>query len=217
LDFGTLLEKLIVIVCWNLETFFERNTFSTVDQSLIPIVESHLKELQTKTFSVLRGPDGYSRIKTLAIMAETERKEKKREEYLRQQDDPEYSPIMRLNLDVEVEYYTEIPQRPPKNSIGALQCTCKDDVIFEMEIDEVKPLQILTRAKSVKKLSLTESGPSSVRSSPSLSPWPSSPVQEKSKVDFREVMNSQDQPVRLHIGKSPTMSVSYFYMNIRLY
>jgi hypothetical protein len=163
-----------------LETFFERDTFSVVDQSLIPLVENHLKALQTENFTFLRGPDGYSRIKRLALAEAERRKEKKREEYFKRQD-PGYSPLESLDLNDDLEYFTQVPQRSRKNSDKSLTCitTAKDDSIFEMEMEEIKISSTPTKSKSWRKVSLTESGPSSHRSSPSMSPWLSSNVQEK--------------------------------------
>jgi hypothetical protein len=48
-------------------------------------------------------------------------------------------------------------------------------------MEEIKVSSTETKSKSWRKVSVTESGPSSQRSSPSMSPWLASTVQEKYK------------------------------------
>lgn len=169
------------LVCSNLETFFMHDSFSNVDETLIPFIENHLKELQKQTFSAVRGPNGFSRIRALAIATETARKEKRREEYVKQKD-KDHSPIMNLQLDDEQEYYTEFPNFSRKNSSCSIMNTLnqKDDSIFEMEMEEFKVPSTPTKSsKTWRKISISESVASSNKSSPCVSPWLSATPQEK--------------------------------------
>lgn len=169
------------LVCWNLETFFVLDSFSTVDELLIPIIENHLKDLQKQTFSSVRGRNGFSRIRSLATIAETSRKEKRREEY-EKQSDRNPSPIMSLQLEDEREYYTEFPNFSRKNSSCSILSSInqKDDSIFEMEMDEFKVPSTPTKlSKTWRKVSRSESVASSNKSSPCVSPWLAASTQEK--------------------------------------
>ena len=166
-----------------METYFELGTLSNVDIKMVSLVENHLKEVQRQTFSASRGPNGFCRIKGLAIVAETKRKEKRREDFIMQKDDQSSISTVNSNEDL-VEYFTEIPNAARKNNGRSLIIpSLKDDTIFDMEMEEIKSPKTPTKSlKTWRKISFSESIASSSKTSPSLNsptPWLSSSTGEK--------------------------------------